>query len=140
MHSFSYDLELPGRLARAWKDDERANNRFSEGCGNYDAIEFSFEDMLSLFDPVVSKILRLIQLKMMETSNVKAMIIDGGFSGSPYLIERIKREFSGRVARTIVVAEEPGNAFCCGAVCYGIYVTDVVNKCRGFQGRHTVWR
>lgn len=79
--------------------------------------------MLGLFDPLVDGIIGLIESKMID--GLRAMMIVGGFSGSPYLVKRIREEFSSRV-ETIVVPDEPGAAICCGAVQYGIYGADVI--------------
>ncbi|CAM6108423.1 unnamed protein product [Calypogeia fissa] len=122
MH-FPYDLELPARLATAWEKHESSSNRFSHIAGSYDAIELSLEDMRSLFDPVVDEIIKLIECKLIE--DLRAMMVVGGFSGSPYLVKRINDEFSGRVG-IIVIPEEPGAAICCGAVLFGLYGADLV--------------
>ncbi|CAM6126754.1 unnamed protein product [Calypogeia fissa] len=117
MH-FPYDLELPARLATAW---ESSSNRFSNIAGSYDAIELSLEDMRSLFDPVVDEIIKLIESRLIE--DLRAMMVVGDFSGSPYLVKRINDEFSGRVG-IIVTPEEPGATLCCGAVLFGLHGAD----------------
>ncbi|CAM6117502.1 unnamed protein product [Calypogeia fissa] len=122
MH-FPYDLELPARLATAWEKYESSSNRFSNIAGSYDAIKLSLEDIRSLFDPVVDEIIKLIESRLIE--DVRAIMVVGDFSRSPYLVKRINDEFSGRVG-IIVTPEEPGAMLCRGAVLFGLYGADLV--------------
>ena len=54
--------------------------------------------MEGIFDPVVDKVLQLIQ-KQLEASvgNCKALMVVGGFSQSPYLMAKIRDRFMGWV-------------------------------------------
>ncbi|CAM6113809.1 unnamed protein product [Calypogeia fissa] len=119
---FDYELELPAKLARAWEEDDAPEG--GSGWSNrvdvcYDAIELTLEDMLSIFDPVVDNILDLINDELIP--DLKAMMVVGGFSASPYLIKRIKEAYSQRLAPgAIIFPKEPGSAICCGAVAFGV--------------------
>lgn len=116
---FSYELELPARLSRAWEVYETSNNRFPTVSGSgYDTIELSLDDMRRLFDAAVDGILRLIELNMTEGLN--GMAIVGSFSSSPYLVKRIKETFSARVC-AIIVPSDPEALRSCGAVLNGIW-------------------
>ncbi|CAM6111814.1 unnamed protein product [Calypogeia fissa] len=117
-------FEFLRRKISCFDDFARANtDSIIKLMGSYDAIELSLEDMRSLFDPVADEIIKLTESKLIE--DLRAMMIVGGFSGSPYLVKRINQEFSGRVG-IIVIPEEPGAAICCGAVSFGLYGADLV--------------
>ncbi len=60
-------------------------------------IEFSFEDVKAMFDPIITKIIHLIQDQLNPNNKCSAIIMVGGFSESKYLQKRIKQEFQDLV-------------------------------------------
>lgn len=122
---FNYELELPVKLARAWEEHDAIRGGRFNAVASQDSIDLTLEDMLGIFDPVVEQILQLISDQMIP--GLKAMMIVGGFSASPYLIKRIKAAFSQKLAPgTIIFPKEPGSAICCGAVAFGVGESDLV--------------
>src|ERR1043165_4049073 len=57
-------------------------------------IELEFDTIKSFFDPVINKIIRLIECQLSKSPNVSVMFLVGGFSESPYLQSRIRKKFS----------------------------------------------
>ncbi|PKY53603.1 hypothetical protein RhiirA4_409169, partial [Rhizophagus irregularis] len=57
-------------------------------------IDINFEDLKSLFDPVIGKIIRLIRGQLDSSKDkCSAIFLVGGFSESKYLQMRVKEEF-----------------------------------------------
>ncbi|RIA87548.1 hypothetical protein C1645_854353 [Glomus cerebriforme] len=85
-------------------------------------IEINFENMKTIFEPVVQKILCLINTQL---DNIKetcsAMFLVGGFSESKYLQKRIKERFGYRV-NNISVPTQPMAAIARGAAIYGLSI------------------
>ncbi|KAG9063332.1 Heat shock 70 kDa protein 12A [Linnemannia hyalina] len=97
----------------------------------------------TVFEPVVVKVLRLIQEQIDAAKECSAIFMVGGFGASNYLLERAKQEFSG-VVKTIASPYKPEIAVVCGAVyvgmnpkmvtarvsrrCYGICFMDVFQE------------
>jgi hypothetical protein len=69
------------------------------------------QDLKSIFDPVVDKILELIDAQLAQVPDIKAMFVVGGFAGSPYLMKRIQAHFPD-----IVYPPNPNTAIVRGAV------------------------
>jgi hypothetical protein len=69
------------------------------------------QDLKSIFDPVVDKILELIDAQLAQVPDIKAMFVVGGFAGSPYLMKRIQAHFPD-----IVYPPNPNTAIVQGAV------------------------
>ncbi|RIA82723.1 hypothetical protein C1645_809496 [Glomus cerebriforme] len=85
-------------------------------------IEIDFESMKTIFEPVVQKILCLIEAQLDNTQETcSAMFLVGGFSESKYLQKRIKQKFSQRV-ENISVPTQPMAAIARGAVAYGLSI------------------
>ncbi|CAG8435969.1 8613_t:CDS:10 [Ambispora gerdemannii] len=84
-------------------------------------IEFQYNDVKSMFDPVVERIIRLIrnQLNASQQQKCSAIFVVGGFAESGYLISRIRKAFSSEI-RTIAVPQQPITAVVIGAVRYGL--------------------
>ncbi|CAI2165737.1 3943_t:CDS:2 [Funneliformis geosporum] len=83
-------------------------------------IEIGFNDIKSMFDPVVEKILNLIHKQLNSSlETCSAMFLIGGFSESKYLQRRIKENFAHRV-HTILVPGSPIVTIELGAVIYGL--------------------
>ncbi|KAJ7539870.1 hypothetical protein O6H91_11G112700 [Diphasiastrum complanatum] len=124
-HKYEFDgsscsvcLDLPGKLAAAWEayDASRAHGIISP-AQSYDEINLTEKDMKKIFDPVVGKILALVDNAIV--SDLKALMLVGGFSSSPYLMRRIQEKFGERVGE-IIRPPNPGSAVCSGAVTLGI--------------------
>lgn len=80
-----YKLYLP--MPDLPKDTASYNKRYSQ-------ILLSYEDMKNLFDPVVGKIMSLVnnQVAQVEKRNepcIETMVLVGGFGSSPYLREKL---------------------------------------------------
>ncbi|CAB4434619.1 unnamed protein product [Rhizophagus irregularis] len=83
-------------------------------------IEFKYNDIKSLFDPVVDRIIKLIQIQLDNTRDeCSAMFLVGGFSQSKYLQKRIKQKFQQRI-KNISVPALPMAAISRGATLYGL--------------------
>ncbi|CAG8822883.1 6458_t:CDS:2, partial [Gigaspora margarita] len=68
-------------------------------------INLEFEDVKAMFDPVIDKIIRLINGQLNTRGTCAAMFLVGGFSESKYLQTRIKLEFE--VPRVCEYIEAP---------------------------------
>ncbi|KAF9085046.1 Heat shock 70 kDa protein 12A, partial [Mortierella sp. GBA35] len=73
----------------------------------------------TVFEPVVVKVLELIQEQLAAAKECSAIFMVGGFGASSYLLDRVKQEFSGMV-KTIAVPYKPEVAVVCGAVYVGL--------------------
>ncbi|CAI2174905.1 19562_t:CDS:2, partial [Funneliformis geosporum] len=82
-------------------------------------VRLNFEDVKAMFDPVVERIMLLINAQLRSSNNSSALILVGGFSESKYLQSRIKQEFSTKV-RVISIPPQPATAIIKGAVTYGM--------------------
>ncbi|KAF0421512.1 actin-like ATPase domain-containing protein [Gigaspora margarita] len=85
-------------------------------------IELDFETIKKMFDPIIDKIIKLINIQLLDLPNrhkCKAMFLVGGFSESPYLIKRVKERFQGRIP-VIAFPQHPMVASVKGAVAYGL--------------------
>ncbi|CAI2174174.1 6280_t:CDS:2 [Funneliformis geosporum] len=83
------------------------------------SIRLNFEDVKAMFDPVIERIIRLINNQLRSNNNCSALIMVGGFSESKYLQSRIKQEFSTKV-KIISIPPQPVTAIVKGAVEYGL--------------------
>ncbi|KAG0199500.1 Heat shock 70 kDa protein 12A [Mortierella sp. NVP41] len=79
----------------------------------------AFELKETVFEPVVVKVLKLIQEQLDAAKECSAIFMVGGFGASNYLLHRVKQEFSGMV-KTIAVPYKPEIAVVCGAVYVGL--------------------
>ncbi|KAG0579312.1 hypothetical protein KC19_4G089700 [Ceratodon purpureus] len=119
-------LDLPPKLASMWEQEHALSLSRRPSMSNFvsfDEMVLTENDMKSIFDPVVTMILELVEARMV--SELQAIMVVGGFSASPYLMSQIKNAFGGRVA-AIVSPPNPGSAVCCGAVTMGIRSETVV--------------
>ncbi|CAB4434630.1 unnamed protein product [Rhizophagus irregularis] len=106
-------------------------------------ISLKFDDVKKMFDPIVKKIIKLIDSQLhLSNNNCSAILMVGGFSESKYLQSRIKQEFKSKV-KLISIPPQPVIAVIRGAVEYGLreevvstrvlkwtYGTDVARKWR----------
>ena len=82
---------------------------------SYDELEVSFRELQSIFDPVIEQNIQQIANQLQQVGKVKVLVVMGGFAGSPYLMDRIKKRFAGIVPH-IFSPPNPGTAVCQGAV------------------------
>jgi hypothetical protein len=73
----------------------------------------------TVFEPVVAKVLGLIQEQLAAAKECSAIFMVGGFGASSYLLDRAKQEFSSMV-KTIAAPYKPEIAVVCGAVYVGL--------------------
>ncbi|RHZ52254.1 hypothetical protein Glove_463g12 [Diversispora epigaea] len=91
-------------------------------------MEIKFQDVFEMFNPVVEKILKLINNQLNSPrQKCTAMFVVGGFAESPYLIKMIKEKFSSKVP-LIAVPQNPITAVLQGAVMYGLNKKAVANR------------
>ncbi|CAB4375390.1 unnamed protein product [Rhizophagus irregularis] len=86
-------------------------------------IEFGYDDIKSMFDPIVERIINMIKMQLencRETCSV--MFLVGGFSQSKYLLKRVKQEFQEiqLQVKNISVPLHPIAAISRGAALYGL--------------------
>nr|CAG8471845.1 741_t:CDS:2 [Entrophospora candida] len=82
-------------------------------------ITLEFHHMKSFFDPVINRIIGLINKQLENVKECSAMFLVGGFCESRYLQNVIKKEFHDRV-KNISVPCHPTLAVVKGAVEYGL--------------------
>jgi hypothetical protein len=70
-------------------------------------VELEYEDVKKIFDPVIEKIILLIEQQLEASKNISMMILVGGFSESKYLQERILKRFRRRLESKICVPSQP---------------------------------
>ncbi|GES81280.1 hypothetical protein GLOIN_2v1470314 [Rhizophagus clarus] len=101
-------------------------------------IELGFDDIKKMFDPVISKIIKLIHDQLDNDKTCSTIFLVGGFSESKYLQERIKKEFNIRVDH-ILIPFQPIAAVARGAVKYGINNKFIKNRVLKYTyGRSTL--
>jgi hypothetical protein len=82
-------------------------------------IELDFNTMKSMFDPIVNRILEMIEIQLNNNSEgCSAIFLVGGFSQSKYLQKAIKNKFSQQV-ENITIPTKPIAAVVHGAAIYG---------------------
>jgi molecular chaperone DnaK (HSP70) len=83
-------------------------------------IEFGYKDIKAMFDPIVERIITMIQMQLDNNRETcSAMFLVGGFGQSKYLQKRIKQKFQKRI-KNILVPLHPIAAVSRGAVLYGL--------------------
>jgi molecular chaperone DnaK (HSP70) len=86
-------------------------------------IEIKYNDVKNMFDPVIDKIISLIQhLQLQEKCST--ILLVGGLSESTYLQKRIKEEFQ-HTLKNIYIPSQPMAAISRGAALYGLNPNDV---------------
>jgi hypothetical protein len=91
-------------------------------------IDINFEDLKSMFDPVIGKIIRLIRGQINSSKDkCSAIFLVGGFSESKYLQVRVKEEF-GKLVPSITVPKQPIAAIVRGACDYGLKMSTIVDR------------
>jgi len=83
-------------------------------------VDVTFDVAKSFFDPIVDKIIKLINDQVIQCEKLDVMFIVGGFANNEYLVRRIKKEFKDKVKK-ITVPAQPIAAVLKGSVFYGVY-------------------
>jgi molecular chaperone DnaK (HSP70) len=122
----STDINLPSKLVTELE-------RYDERMGlpprdSYDELEISYQEMQSIFDPVVARNLELISTQLDQAGGgVRVLAVVGGFASSPYLMDCIRKKFASRVPQ-IITPPNPGSAVCQGAVMLALNPETVVSR------------
>ena len=94
-------------------------------------LEITLEEMRSLFDPIIEKIITLIdtQVKMAtrDSHQVNSILLVGGFGESEYLFQRI-RSWAGPQNIQVIQPREAATAIVRGAVLKGLEPTTTSDK------------
>jgi len=93
-------------------------------------IPIDFNKIKSMFDPIVEKIIKMIEIQLENCGECSIMFLVGGFGQSKYLKKRIVEKFQDRV-NTIVVPNDPVAAIVRGAVIYGLSLSNQLYNLRG---------
>ncbi|RIA97902.1 hypothetical protein C1645_210333 [Glomus cerebriforme] len=122
--SFEFDIEeICPILKQYCKDDIKEKMEDNDWI-----IDINFEDLKSMFDPVVGKIIRLIRGQLNSSKDkCSAIFLVGGFSESKYLQMRVKKEFE-RLIPAIIVPRQPIAAIVRGACDYGLRMSTIVDR------------
>ncbi|KAG0602466.1 hypothetical protein M758_10G016400 [Ceratodon purpureus] len=134
----STDITLPIKVITKW---EEYNLRMGvpESC-SIEELEISYQEMQSIFDPVIEQNVQLIlrQLEQVPTGTVKVLVVVGGFAGSPYLMNCIRKRFAGMVPQ-IISPPDPGSAVCQGAVMLALNPDTILSRvCKKTYGIRSV--
>ncbi|CAG8498590.1 176_t:CDS:2 [Paraglomus occultum] len=91
-------------------------------------IQLDHNTVKGFFDPVVEKIITLIENQLSAAkNNISAMFMVGGFSESKYLFKRVKQKFDARVP-IIAIPSDPIAAVVRGAVLYGMNMATIETR------------
>ncbi|CAG8473471.1 25251_t:CDS:10 [Racocetra persica] len=115
--NFTYDFDLD-RICQVLKQYVIGEAKTSLEEKEW-IIEIDNKDVKEMFDPIVERIIRLIQVQLENSRTCSALFMVGGFSESKYLQNRVKNEFKDKVAH-ILIPPEPTAAIVRGAVIYGL--------------------
>ncbi|KAG0579406.1 hypothetical protein KC19_4G096200 [Ceratodon purpureus] len=122
--SETMNIRLHYKLSPKWEAFEKEHGRAIEDSS---VVELTQQDLKSIFDPVVDEILELIAAQLKQVPDIKVMFVVGGFAGSPYLMQRIRARFKGRV-KHIVSPPSPGSAIVQGAVSLALNPEAIVSR------------
>ncbi|GBC02377.1 hypothetical protein RclHR1_00460015 [Rhizophagus clarus] len=123
-NTIKFDLKAhQSALAQYCNEEHHDKIEEAEWC-----FELKFDDVKRIFDPVIERIIQLIdsQLRLCN-DNCFALLLTGEFGKSKYLQLRIKNEFRSRVR---IISRPPYSvtAIIRGAVLYGLNHVDLVNQ------------
>ncbi|KAG0611743.1 hypothetical protein M758_7G161900 [Ceratodon purpureus] len=121
----STEINLPSRVVTKWEDYNRRMGIPERD--SYDELEISFQEMQSIFDPIIEQNAQLIDHQLKQAGKVKALVVVGGFAGSPYLMDYIRKRFAGKVPQ-ILSPPNPGSAVCQGAVMLALNPDTVLSR------------
>jgi molecular chaperone DnaK (HSP70) len=119
------DLTCPlsSKLAIAWEAHDTEQSHYSD----YSEVEITDADMVQIFSGVVNDNIKLIRAQLEQTSNIKMIMVVGGFATSKYLMSKIKQAFE-RDGIVVVSPNEPGRAICDGAVSVGFFPDNLLSR------------
>lgn len=93
----------------------------------------ALEDPSDLLAQAVNPIIELIERQLHAVpGGCRDMLVVGGFAASPYLMQRLKKEFSARVSN-IWQPPQSGSAILEGAVLYGASVSCTAQRAPGAE-------
>ncbi|RIA87535.1 hypothetical protein C1645_807261 [Glomus cerebriforme] len=113
---FLYELDiedspLPGYVSKETREIMKKNEWI---------IYIKYDDIKKMFDPIIERIIRLINIQLSNHRKIcSAMFLVGGFSQSRYLQKEIRRNFQ-HIVKTISVPSQPEAAIVRGASIYGL--------------------
>ncbi|CAB4438833.1 unnamed protein product [Rhizophagus irregularis] len=85
-------------------------------------IKVNFNDIKSMFDSIIDRIIRLIHVQLENIQKAcSAIFLVGGFSENKYLQRRIKQEFCHDI-KCLRISDQPIAAISRGAVVYGLSI------------------
>ncbi|CAG8725611.1 36835_t:CDS:2, partial [Racocetra persica] len=133
---FHYEIDLESTCPALKK--YVTGNELKELEKNMWEIDITFDSIKAMFDPIIDRIIRMIQAQLENALNssfgvarirkprhsilankCSAIFLVGGFGQSKYLFNRIKKEFSDKV-ENISVPTQPAAAICRGSTMYGL--------------------
>ncbi|RHZ83821.1 hypothetical protein Glove_87g244 [Diversispora epigaea] len=122
--SFELDLENISNILL-----EFINDNVKQEMENIEwLIKLDYETIKSMFDPVIQRILGLINTQLENSrEECSIMLLVGGFSQSQYLQKRVREKFIDRV-NIISVPTNPINAVSHGAAIYGSNFANMDDK------------
>ncbi|RIA90038.1 hypothetical protein C1645_876364 [Glomus cerebriforme] len=121
---FQYELDISDiiKVLKKYVDDETKELMEEKNW----LIEIDFEEIKLMFDPIVEKIIKMIETQLENCRDECSIIyLVGGFGQSKYLKKRIEEKFKDQV-KTIVVPEDPIAAVVRGATLYGVSLHDQI--------------
>ncbi|KAG0611676.1 hypothetical protein M758_7G157500 [Ceratodon purpureus] len=119
----SIDINLPSKLVTKWEEYDRRMGIPERD--SYEELEISYQEMQSIFDPVIKQNMQLVHEQLQQVGKVKVLVVVGGFAGSPYLMDCFRKRFAGMVPQ-IISPPNPGSAVCQGAVMLALSPDDAV--------------
>ncbi|KAJ3008556.1 hypothetical protein HKX48_008476 [Thoreauomyces humboldtii] len=122
-------LSIPAGLYNLMSDASQSALE-DEQDGVSDDVYITLEDMKTFFDPVVDKILDLVQrqLDRCPTKRCNKLFAVGGFSGSLYLTQKLQERFANDFDQFVFPAD-PGSAVVQGAVMSGLEPQSISARC-----------
>ena len=119
---FNYELDLEENAPIISKYISKETEEIMEK--NEWLIDIKYSDVKNMFDPIVDRIIRLIDIQLSNNRGTcSAMFLVGGFSQNEYLQKRIKEEYRQKV-KIISVPIQPIAAVVRGAALYGLGFTN----------------
>ncbi|OJJ97569.1 hypothetical protein ASPACDRAFT_1890175 [Aspergillus aculeatus ATCC 16872] len=104
-------------------------------------VQLTSDDMRTFFDPVVDKIINLLQGQIAEARKLRGkkpinrIILVGGFGGSEYLCRRVRSTFGTTGKITVTIPPNPQTAIVQGAALRGLEgIRSTTKLCRRHYG------
>ncbi|XP_024402004.1 uncharacterized protein [Physcomitrium patens] len=132
----STEISLPKILLKEWERYDKREGKFARE--SYDELEISYEEMQSIFDPVVEQLVGLIAEQLEVVGGFKVLVLSGRLAEVPYVMEYIRRIFGGHIPQ-IISPSNPDSAVCQGAVAMVLNrgsagMSKTCRKTYGFKG------